>query len=98
MHHYRQALIVLSIVIACTLISRAQDIDTSHSEMRSVIERYTADRAGLNRSSPIDFSPAHNARMKQFYAEWLSSLDRVNFDSMAQDGRIDYLLFKSQLD
>ncbi len=36
--------------------------------------------------------------MKQFYTETLASLDRVNFESMGQDGRIDYLLFKSQLD
>ena len=66
--------------------------------MRATIERYTADRAIQNRSAPIDFSAAHIARMKQFYAEWLASLDRVNFDAMGQDGRIDYLLFRNQLE
>ncbi|MBI4475400.1 MAG: DUF885 family protein [Acidobacteria bacterium] len=65
--------------------------------MRPTIERYSADRASMNRAFPIDFSPARHARMKQFYSEWLSALDRMNFDSMGQDGRIDYLLFKNQL-
>jgi exonuclease III len=65
--------------------------------MRPTIERYTADRGSLNRSSPIDYSPAHNAEMKQFYSEWLSRLSAVNFDAMGQDGRVDYLLFKNQL-
>src|SRR5215813_3144908 len=65
--------------------------------MRPTIERYTADRGSLNRSSPIDYSPANNAQMKQFYSEWLSRLSAVNFDAMGQDGRVDYLLFKNQL-
>jgi uncharacterized protein (DUF885 family) len=66
--------------------------------MRAMIDRYTVDRGGLNRSSPIDYSPAHNAQMKQFYSEWLSTLSGINFDAMGQDGRVDYLLFKNQLD
>jgi Bacterial protein of unknown function (DUF885) len=36
--------------------------------------------------------------MKQFYAEWLAAIGRMNFEAMGQDGRIDYLLFKNQLD
>jgi uncharacterized protein (DUF885 family) len=65
--------------------------------MRATIERYSADRAIQNRSAPIDYSPANSARMKQFYTGWLTSLDRLDFDSMSQDGRIDYLLFRNQL-
>lgn len=98
MHRFTQALVVFAIVIACSFALAAQDVDASRSEMRAMIERYTADRGSLNRSAPIDFSQTRNARMKQFYTDWLSSLDRVNFDSMGQDGRIDYLLFRNQLD
>ena len=98
MHRFTQSLVVCSATIICSLVLCAQDIDTSRSEMRATIERYSADRAIQNRSAPIDFSPTHNARMKQFYAEWLTSLDRVSFDAMSQDGRIDYLLFKNQLE
>src|SRR5881396_2100899 len=97
MYRFAQGLFVFPVVMVCTLILWAQDVDTSRSEMRATIERYTADRVSLNRSSPIDFSPARSARMKEFYTEWLSALDRVNFDSMGQDGRVDYLLLKNQL-
>jgi uncharacterized protein (DUF885 family) len=97
-HRFTKTVVIWLATILCSLILAAQDLDTSRSEMRSAIERYTADRAILNRSAPIDFSAARSARMKQFYAESLRSLDRVDFDAMGQDGRIDYLLFKNQLD
>ena len=98
MQRFTQSLVFCVGIIAFTFVLFAQDVDTSRSEMRATIERYTADRAIQNRSAPIDFSAVHIARMKQFYAEWLASLERINFDAMGQDGRIDYLLFRNQLE
>ena len=66
--------------------------------MRGLIERYTVDRASLNRFHTVAFSPARFARLKQFCSEWLARLAGINFDSMSQAGRVDYLLFKNQLD
>src|SRR5262249_51733732 len=70
----------------------------SDSDMRDVIERYVADRGSLNRFFAIPMSPSRHARFRQFYAEWLDRLQRVNFDALGQDGRVDYLLFKNHLD
>jgi len=67
------------------------------SEMRGVIERYTADRGSLARFYSVEASSARQARMKQFYSDWLATLAKLDFDSMGQDGRIDYLLFKNHL-
>src|SRR5215813_10032967 len=97
MLEFRRGLVFCFLVALWTVVLFAQDVDTSRSEMRPTIERYTADRGSLNRSSPIDYSPANNAQMKQFYSERLSRLSAVNFDAMGQDGRVDYLLFKNQL-
>ena len=74
------------------------DGDDPASEMRGGIERYTADRASLARFYSVPGSAARRARMKQFYGDWLASLAKLNFDSMSQDGRIDYVLFKNHLD
>ena len=86
MFRFRQAPVFCFLFTVCAAVLFAQDLDTSRSEMRATFERYTADRGGINRSSPIDYSPAHNARMKQFYSEWLATIGRVNFDAMGQDG------------
>jgi uncharacterized protein (DUF885 family) len=71
---------------------------TPVSEMRAPIERYTADRGSLTRSYPVAISPARRERFKRFYEEWLASLKALDFDSMSEDGKIDYLLFKNHLE
>jgi uncharacterized protein (DUF885 family) len=74
------------------------EIDSSRSEMRGVIERYAVDRGSLSRSYPVEVSQGRQARFKQFYSDWLALIDKMNFDAMGQDGKIDYLLFKYHLD
>ena len=68
------------------------------SEMRSAIERYTVDRGSLARSYPVAVSRSRRERFKKFYDEWLNSLKSLDFDSMTQDGKIDYILFKNHLE
>ena len=68
------------------------------SEMRSAIERYTVDRGSLTRSYPVAVSRSRRERFKKFYEEWLASLQSLDFDSMSQDGKIDYILFKNHLE
>jgi uncharacterized protein (DUF885 family) len=74
-----------------------KDLDSSSSELRSLIERYIADRGSLSRSYPVEMSPARRARFKQFYSDWLATLAKLNFDTLGQDGKVDYLLFKTHL-
>jgi uncharacterized membrane protein YgcG len=66
--------------------------------MRSAIERYTLDRGSLTRSYPVAVSQRRRERFRKFYNEWLTSLQSLNFDSMSEDGKIDYLLFKNHLE
>src|ERR1041384_5938363 len=68
------------------------------SEMRAAIERYTVDRGSLQRSYPVAVSRSRRERFKKFYEEWLNSLRSQDFDSMSQDGKIDYILFKTHLE
>src|SRR5262245_53112502 len=74
-----------------------KDLDSSPSELRSLIERFVVDRGSLSRSYPMDISTARQARFKQFYTDWLATLAKLNFDTLSQDGKVDYLLFKTQL-
>ena len=66
--------------------------------MRGAIERYTVDRGSLTRSYPVSLSPTRQARFRQFYTDWLAALPKMAFDSMSQDGKVDYLLFKNHLE
>jgi uncharacterized protein (DUF885 family) len=44
-----------------------------------------------------EMSPAYQARMKKFDTEWLDRLEKLDFDAMSEDGRIDFLLLKNYL-
>jgi uncharacterized protein (DUF885 family) len=66
--------------------------------MRSAIEMYTVDRGSLSRSYPVAVSQGRRDRFKKFYSDWLASLQKLDFDSMSQDGKIDYILFKNHLE
>jgi uncharacterized protein (DUF885 family) len=68
------------------------------SEMRAAIERYTVDRSSLQRSYPVATSPTRRERFRKLYNDWLASLLKLDFDSMSQDGKIDYILFKNHLE
>ena len=76
----------------------AEPAETKESEMRASIERYTVDRGSLQRSYPVATSPARRDRFRKFYNDWLASLLKVDFDSLNQDGKIDYILFKNHLE
>lgn len=74
------------------------DVDTSHSEIRPFIERYAADRGNLLRFYTINGSPHRRARLTRYYQEVKTALEAQPFDTMSQDGKIDYLLFRNEID
>ncbi len=79
-------------------IPASTDLDTSASEMRPVIDRFSADRGNLLRYYNITDAPARRARMRRFYRDAKADLATRNFDAMSEDGKIDYILFRNELD
>src|SRR6266581_1596977 len=74
------------------------ELNPTESEMRPLIERYVVDRGSLTRSYPVSLSSVRQARFRQFYTDWLAQLQKLNFDSMGQEGKVDYLLLKNHLE
>jgi hypothetical protein len=96
-----RALVVVPLLCCFLTQTRAQTSKGAEprvSEMLSSIERYTVDRGTLTRSFPVAVSRARRERFKKFYHDWLVSLLSMDFDSMSQDGKIDYVLFKNHLE
>src|SRR5262245_48045524 len=77
---------------------------TPRSELAAVVQRYQADRGKTSRFStlpvPIQVprTPERLARMKQYYADWLAALGKLDFDRLGQEGRIDYLLLRNSIE
>jgi hypothetical protein len=78
-----------------SIVERA---DPPDSEMRAIIEYYVVDRGALFRSYPVPSSPARRERFRKFYSDALDRIQKLNFDSMSQEGKVDYVLFRKHLE
>ncbi|HMH42833.1 MAG TPA: hypothetical protein VK557_05080, partial [Pyrinomonadaceae bacterium] len=72
--------------------------DAGQSEMRPIIEYYIADRGSLQRSFFVNNSEARRERFRKFYSDALERIQKLNFDSMSQESKVDYILFRSHLE
>jgi uncharacterized protein (DUF885 family) len=79
-----------------TLLGQTGD-EVPGSELRGVIERYSADRAALGRRWDVPYSPARRDRFRAFHQEWQASLDEIGYEGLGLEGRIDHLLFGNEL-
>lgn len=69
----------------------------SDARMPSLIEQFSADRMSLNRAYPLSISRSHRVRFTKFYQDELVTLGAVDFNSLSQEDRVDYLLLKNCL-
>jgi uncharacterized protein (DUF885 family) len=93
----------LLLVALCTLAPRASQsqsvaaVPVGSSELRDTISLYSTDRAALGRRWSVEYSPARRDRFDAFYRDWQARLARVPFESLSQEGRIDYVLLDHRL-
>ena len=80
-----------------SLSAEAAD-DLAPSEMRAIIEYYIADRGSLQRSFFVNNSPARRERFRKFYSDSLERIQKLNFDAMSEEGKVDYILFRNHLE
>ena len=76
----------------------ASESNTAESEMRPIIEYYVVDRGSLLRSFPVSSSAARRERFRKFYGDALERIQKLDFDAMSQEGKVDYLLFRNHLE
>ncbi len=72
-------------------------IDRKENELATVVERFSTDRAALARRWDVAYSPNRQARFREFYQEWSANLDRLDFDELTVEGKIDFVLMQNEL-
>ena len=72
--------------------------DARTSELAEVVARYTEDRSALGRRYAVEYSPARTKRLEEFTSQWLGRLRELNFDKLSQEGRVDYVLLRNELE
>ena len=67
------------------------------SPVRAAIERYQSDTQALSRSLPLRQSAGRREKMKKLAQDWLSLLEKGDYDGYELDGKIDYQLLRNQI-
>ncbi len=67
------------------------------SELYQLMNEMSADEGSLGRFYIVDSSPEKRERFIQFYQDYLSRLEKFSFDQLSVNGRVDYLLVKSDI-
>ena len=73
------------------------DINQQTSDVHNLLTQYEADYGSLSRFYVIDGSPERRERFQKLNSDYLSQLQQLNFDRMNTDSRVDYLLFRRDL-
>lgn len=63
----------------------------------SIINEYNADVSDLNKVYIFPNSAEYFSRFEKFYDQWMSRLQRMNFDALSVSDRVDYLLLKRNI-
>ncbi|MEW6362455.1 MAG: DUF885 family protein [Pyrinomonadaceae bacterium] len=72
--------------------------DQSNSRLRSMIEGFREDYGLIDRFYTARLSAVRSERLRRLYADYLSRLDAIDFNSLERDEKIDYVLLKNYLD
>jgi len=67
-------------------------------DLGPLLDRYARDLWNLRKFYDVPSSPNTERAMRQFAEAWRGALPRIPFDSLPQEGRIDYILFRNKLD
>lgn len=78
------------LLLACSL-------QPAWGQVRSLIDDFAADRGSLLRYYNVAGTEERRNRLIRFYQEEKSLLEKQNFDSLDQDGKVDYILFRNEL-
>lgn len=68
------------------------------TEVAPLIIQFHADEGSLRRFYVIQNSPERRERLKQFYQDYRARLEALPFESMTTGGKVDYILFKRNLE
>ena len=98
MRSFTAVVFLLCILVFQTRAQGAEGVSDGHSRLRGMIERFEQDFGAYNRFYTAYTSPIRAARMRDLYREYMTGLDRENFNSLDHDEQVDFLLFRNYLD
>jgi len=89
--------IILLMLFALPCFSQSVLYEQS-SEVNNLMVQYHADRGSLNRFYFVEGAPDRRERLAALTAAYQKQLNQLHFESLPTGSRVDYILFKRNLD
>lgn len=70
-------------------------IENSDESLSQLIIIFSEDRGALNRKYNVESSPEYFERFEQFYSDWSSRLEAIDFDALPHEEKVDYKLLQN---
>jgi len=80
------------------LILTLFQVNLAAQSISDLITVYQADYGALDRKYDVRQSDEYFERFESFYSDWLQKLEQSDFESLTQSDKVDYLLFKNELE
>jgi uncharacterized protein (DUF885 family) len=90
--------VFLLFILLCFSYFRATAQETTVSEIYPYMIQYQADLSSFNKSFTIHVAEERLTNLKIFYKERITSLESLDFKKLSQNGKVDYLLFRRNLE
>jgi uncharacterized protein (DUF885 family) len=85
------------IFACCIVLCIAPSYVKAEDKLPTLIQHFQADKGSLERFYVIDASPERRSRFKEFNNSYLQQLNALPFNSLSQSDKVDFILFKNQL-
>ena len=68
------------------------------TDFSEIVANYQADKAALQRKYPNSLSEVYFERFSKFYADAKKDLDKLDFEGLTNEQKVDYVLLRNQID
>jgi uncharacterized protein (DUF885 family) len=87
------------VLLSCVAAgARGGAAPTTGADLRERIEQVQADRGALGRFYGLEGSSERIARLRRWCADWRAALSELDFEALDQDGRIDWLCLRTEIE
>ena len=94
----KKHILILGILLATMTAVGQTALYQQSSEVNNLMVQYEADRGSLTRFYFVENSPYRRDRLVTLYSGYLKQLQQLNYESLPTGSRVDYILFKRNLD
>ena len=84
--------------LALAAVVSTVSVRAGEAELQDTVRLYSSDRSAVSRFYELPWSDVRFERLDTLYGEWKGRLPQVDFEALNQQGRVDYVLLRNEIE